>query len=247
MKTLIIGGTGITDLDVLENQKSETVRTPFGGAVIFTGTYNGLETGFLMRHGQYHENLAPQVNYRANIWAAKELGFSRILGTSAVASLRSNFSVGDLVLLDQLVDMTHDRGATFFSGSAKMTEPFCSQMRAIILNTANKENILIHPKATYMCFNGPRYETAAEIRLFQNWGMDVIGMTNATEATLCREAGLCYATIALVTNMGAGLSQEGPDLQRHRQVTQENLPKLKQLSFASISSLTQQETCHCCL
>lgn len=246
MKTLIIGGTGITDLDILENQKSETVRTPFGGAVIFSGTYQGFETGFLMRHGQYHENLAPQVNYQANIWAAKELGFSRILGTSAVASLRSSFNVGDLVLLDQLVDMTHDRGSTFFSGSAKMTDPFCSQMRAIILDTANKENILIHPKATYMCFNGPRYETAAEIRLFQNWGMDVIGMTNATEAALSREVGLCYATIALVTNMGAGLSEEGPDLQRHRQVTQENLPKLKKLSFASISALTLQETCLCC-
>jgi len=246
MKTLIIGGTGITDLDVLENKKSETVRSPYGGAVIFTGTYLGLETGFLMRHGQYHENLAPQVNYQANIWAARELGFTRILGTSAVASLRSDIKVGDLVLLDQLVDLTHGRGSSFFSGSVKMTEPFCSQMRTIILATATQEHIFMHPTATYVCFNGPRYETAAEIRLFQNWGMDVIGMTNATEATLCREAGLCYSTIALVTNMGAGLSQEGPDLLRHRQVSQENLPKLKQLTFASLQALTQQDLCFCC-
>lgn len=245
MKTLIVGGTGFDEMDYLGNARPETVRTPFGGVVIFQGTYRGIETGFLARHGLHHESLAPQVNYRANIWAARELGFTRILGTSAVASLRPDFHVGDLVLLDQLVDLTHDRDSSFFLRSANMTEPFCPQMRSVILETAAQEGIAIHPQATYICFNGPRYETDAEIRLFRNWGMDVIGMTNATEAALCRELGLCYATIALVTNMGAGLSDEGPDLQRHRRVTQENLPKFKQITLACVAAMPVHKTCAC--
>ena len=189
--------------------------------------------------------LAPQVNYRANVWAAGELGFERVLSTSAVASLREDIQVGDLVLLDQLVDLTHDRESSYFLRSANMTQPFCSQMCAVVLNTAQQEGIELHPQATYICFNGPRYETAAEIRLFQRWGMDVIGMTNATEAALCRELGLCYATIALVTNMGAGISDQGPDLQRHRQVTQQNLPKFKRLTLASLAAMPPQFTCTC--
>lgn len=245
MKTLIVGGTGFSEMDYLENAKPVTVRTPFGGAVIFQGAYRGIETGFMARHGLHHENLAPQVNYRANIWAARELGFARILGTSAVASLRPDIHVGDLVLLDQLVDLTHDRDSSFFLRSVNMTEPFCPHMRSVVLQTAEAEGIAVHPQATYICFNGPRYETAAEIRLYRSWGMDVIGMTNATEAVLCRELGLCYATIALVTNMGAGLSSEGPDLQRHCRVTQENLPKFKRITLASVAAMPEQKACSC--
>lgn len=245
MKTLLVGGTGFSEMDYLEDRQPVSVRTPFGGTVIYTGIYQGQETGFLPRHGMNHESLAPQVNYRANVWAARELGFERVLSTSAVASLRKDIQVGDLVLLDQLVDLTHDREASFFLRSANMTQPFCSQVRAVVLNTAKQEGIGLHAQATYICFNGPRYETAAEIRLFQRWGMDVIGMTNATEAALCRELGLCYATIALVTNMGAGISDQGPDLQRHRQVTQQNLPKFKRLTLASLAAMPHQFTCTC--
>jgi 5'-methylthioadenosine phosphorylase len=245
LKTLIIGGTGFSEMDYLEGKQPVTTRTPFGGAVIYVGIYQGIETGFLPRHGMHHDSLAPQVNYRANVWAARELGFERVLSTSAVASLREDIHVGDLVLLDQLVDLTHDRESSFFLRSANMTDPFCNQMRQVVLDTAQQEGIALHPRATYVCFNGPRYETAAEIRLFQCWGMDVVGMTNATEAALCRELGLCYTTIALVTNMGAGISREGPDLQRHRRVTQQNLPKFKRLSLSSLAAIPVQFTCTC--
>jgi 5'-methylthioadenosine phosphorylase len=245
MKTLLVGGTGFSQLDYLDGVEPTVVRTPFGGAMIYLGLYQGVQTGFLPRHGAHHDRLAPQVNYQANIWAARELGFERVLGISAVASLRPDIKVGDLVLLDQVVDFSANRAHTFNLRSANMTEPFCRQMRQTVLNIAEGEGLSIHKQATYICVEGPRYETAAEIRLFQSWGMDVLGMTNATEASLCREVGICYTTIALVTNMGAGLSAQGPDLAFHRQVTQENMPKLKQLALASLAAMPDQKNCQC--
>lgn len=245
MKTLLVGGTGFSELDYLEAVKPTVVRTPFGGVTIYQGQYQGVETGFLPRHGPHHDQLAPQVNYQANVWAARELGFERLLGISAVASLNLDIQVGDLVLLDQFVDLTEGRAHTFNLRSAVMTEPFCRQMRQTVLDVARQENIPLHAQATYICVTGPRYETAAEIRLFQRWGMDVVGMTNATEASLCRELGLCYSTIALVTNIGAGLTEQEPDLQRHRQVTQTNLPKLKRLVLASLLAVPSTKNCQC--
>jgi 5'-methylthioadenosine phosphorylase len=245
MKTLLVGGTGFSQLDYLDAVEPTVVRTPFGGATIYLGLYLGIETGFLPRHGPQHHLLAPQVNYQANIWAAREMGFERVLGISATASLRLDINVGDLVLLDQLVDFTEGRAYTFNLRSANMTEPFCQQMRQTVLEIAEREGIFIHKQATYVCVKGPRYETAAEIRLFQGWGMDVIGMTSATEASLCREVGLCYATIALVTNMGAGLTEQGPDLERHRQVTRENMPKLKRLALTSLAEMPARKNCQC--
>jgi 5'-methylthioadenosine phosphorylase len=245
VKTLLVGGTGFTELDYLDNVQPKLIRTPFGGTTIYLGTYLGIETGFLPRHGMHHEHLAHQVNYQANVWAARELGFERILGTSAVASLNPEIKVGDLVVLDQLVDFTDGRKSTFNLRSAPMTEPFCIEMRAIICRAAAGENIPVHAQATYICFRGPRYETAAEIKLFQRLGMDVVGMTNATEASLCREIGICFAVIALVTNMGAGLSEQGPNLERHRRVTQENLPGFKTLTLRSLVQMPQKRECNC--
>jgi 5'-methylthioadenosine phosphorylase len=205
----------------------------------------GLEAGFLARHGMEHDRLAPQVNYRANIWAAHELGFQAVLGTSAVASLNARINVGDFVLPDQLVDLSKHRDDSFFVRSANMTHPFSRSLRDLILGAADETGIALHDDATYVTVEGPRYETAAEIRLFQRWGMDVVGMTNGTEATLCRELGMCYAAIALVTNMGAGLSAEGPDLERHRQVTQDNLPRFKKLVLGSLEAILRAEDLDC--
>lgn len=237
MKTLLVGGTGFSEMDYLQEVRPQTVRTPFGGATIFLGRYDGMESGFLPRHGLHHDKLAPQVNYRANIWAARELGFRCLLGTSAVASLNPDIAVGDLVAPDQLVDLTKHRQDSFFQRSVNMTYPFSPSVREVIIQTAAQEGVPLHGKATYITSEGPRYETAAEIALFRRWGMDVIGMTNGTEASLCRELDLCYATLALVTNMGAGISDEGPDLERHRAVTRENLPKYKRLALGVLGAL----------
>lgn len=241
MKTLLVGGTGFSEMDYLDDVTPETVRTPFGGATIFLGTFEGIESGFLPRHGMHHEMLAPQVNYRASIWAAHHLGFRCMLGTSAVASLNADIAVGDLVVPDQLVDLTKHRQDSFYLRSVNMTDPFSPSVREVILQASEQEQIPAHGQATYITWEGPRYETAAEIALFRNWGMDVIGMTNGTEAGLCRELDLCYATIALVTNMGAGITDEGPDLERHRAVTRANLPRYKQLALSSLRALLKSE------
>lgn len=245
MKVLLVGGTGFGELEYLQNVQRETVRTPFGGAVVYLGVLDGMESGFLARHGNEHDRLAPQVNYRANIWAAHQLGFQAVLGTSAVASLNNEIGVGDLVLPDQLVDLSKHRDDSFFLRSVNMTYPFSRPLRQLVVEAARDVGIALHDRATYVTVEGPRYETAAEIRLFQRWGMDVVGMTNGTEATLCRELGLCYATMALVTNRGAGLSEEGPDLQRHRQVTQQNLPRFKQLALASLEAALRADPFDC--
>lgn len=242
MKSLLIGGTGFGDMDYLEQRQARTVRTPFGGATIYTGLIGGRESGFLPRHGIEHDRLAPQVNYRANVWAARELGFEALLGTSAVASLNPEIAVGDLVLPDQLVDFSKHRADSFFLRSASMTDPFSPALRDLILEAAAADEIALHPRATYLTVEGPRYETAAEIRLFQRWGMDVLGMTNGTEAALSRELGLGYATIALVTNMGAGLSEQGPNLEAHRAVTRANLPRFKRLALAALHRMLDADT-----
>lgn len=241
MKTLLVGGTGFSEMDYLENVSQRTVRTPYGGAVLYLGTYKDMDTGFLPRHGIHHEKLAPQVNYRANVWTARELGFRALLGTSAVASLNVNIQVGNLVIPDQLVDFSSKREESYFLGSVNMTEPFSPFLRRVIINSAREADIAVHEGATYLMVEGPRYETAAEIRLFQSWGMDVLGMTNGTEAALCRELDIHYATIGLVTNMGAGLTEEGPDLHRHRQVTQQNLPTYRRLALASLEAALQEK------
>lgn len=245
MKALLIGGTGFSDMDYLEGVMPTGTRTPYGGTTIYLGKYKGAETGFLPRHGMSHETLAPQVNYRANIWAAHQLGFQAVLGTSAVASLRTEIAVGDLVLPDQLVDFSKHRADSFFLRSVPMTNPFSVGLRDLIIQAGRSAQIPLWEQATYLTVEGPRYETAAEIRLFRNWGMDVLGMTNGTEAALCRELGLCYATIGLVTNMGAGLTDQGPDLQQHRSVTQQNLPKFKQLALASLEAISSQSHLDC--
>lgn len=242
MKSLLVGGTGFADMDYLEQRQAQTVRTPFGGATVITGLIGGRASGFLPRHGIEHDRLAPQVNYRANVWAARELGFEALLGTSAVASLNLEIDVGSLVVPDQLVDFSKHRADSFFTRSAGMTDPFSPAIRALIVEAGEREGIALHARATYLTVEGPRYETAAEIRLFQRWGMDVLGMTNGTEAALCRELGLGYATIALVTNMGAGLGEQGPSLEAHRSVTRANLPRFKRLALAALDRLLRADT-----
>lgn len=245
MQRAIIGGTGFYTMDYLAHPRSQVVRTPFGSAALYIGQYNGEEIGFLPRHGPEHNRLAHQVNYRANIWGLRELGVQQILGTSAIGSLNPAMTVGNLVVLDQLVDFTKHRRETFNLGSVDFTYPYCSETRSIILEQADVLGLDVHPKATYLAVEGPRYETAAEIALWRRLGMDVIGMTNGTEAALARELGMCYAVIGLVTDLAAGMQETPPDLDTHRQVVKANLPKLRKLTLASMSALSTTPSCAC--
>jgi 5'-methylthioadenosine phosphorylase len=210
----IIGGTGVGRFPLDDGPFPLTIDTPYGAAVAATGSLRGKEVVFLARHGAGHRLPPHRINYRANIAALRQIGVQAVLATTAVGSLNTHLKTGDLVLLDDLIDFTRDRsGKTFFDGEGEapvvhtdFTFPYSPDLREIVLEAATALGIPIHRTGTYLCNDGPRYETPAEVRLFAAWGADVVGMTGVPEATLAREAGLHYAGVSLVTNLAAGLS-----------------------------------------
>ncbi|QGP93085.1 S-methyl-5'-thioadenosine phosphorylase [Neomoorella glycerini] len=243
MPIAVIGGTGFYNF--LDEVRPLQVTNEYGRVELVRGHYQGKEIIFLPRHGKNHEFLAHQVNYRANMLALKELGITRILGTSAVGSLNPQMQVGDLVLLDQFVDVTTNRPKSFNKYSVDMSEPYCPELRAYFLKAATEIDLSLHEKGIYICVDGPRYETSAEIKLYRQWGMDVVGMTNATEAVLARELGICYAIVAIVTDLAAGISDVPPDLDTHKRVVQENRAKLSQLLLKAITLVPEERSCQC--
>jgi 5'-methylthioadenosine phosphorylase len=245
MRIAIIGGTGFTEMNYLESPRPQVVRTPFGGMTAYIGGYRGYEIVFLPRHGPEHNQLAHQVNYRANIWGLRELGIERILGVSAIGSMNPQIEPGDFVVMDQLVDFTKHRDATFNLGSVSFRNPYCDELREIVIGQAAETGQKIHTQATYLAVEGPRYGTAAERKLWISWGMDVIGMTNGTEAALARELGLCYAVIGMVTDGGSGARKVASDLDAHRQVVRENIANLRTLTLATALAIPKARACAC--
>lgn len=224
MLTGIIIGTGVDYESFLRDPKPETVTTPFGTAQLLTGYVDDFETVLVRRHGAGHTIPPHRINYRANIAALKARGVQRVLSTSAVGSMNPAMSPGHFCVPDDFIDWTRGRPFTFFSGEdgrvvhTDFTEPYCPSLRELLISAAEERNLPVHRRGTYACLDGPRYETPAEIRALARLGADIVGMTNATEAILCREAGLCFATLALVTNWAAGMNKERLD---HEQVTWE--------------------------
>jgi 5'-methylthioadenosine phosphorylase len=215
----IIGGSGITARLLDEGGETRAVETAFGSATVVLGTVAGTPVAFLPRHGEGHSLLPHEVNYRANALAFHALGVTRVLATSACGSLRAGLPPGALALLTDFIDFTRARPWTLARAPdtaedsrtrfhVDMTDPYCPTLRAAIAAVAVEQGLPLHPSVTYLCVEGPRYETHAEIRLFQTWGADVVGMTGVPEVTLARELGLCYASVAIVTNVAAGLSAQ---------------------------------------
>lgn len=211
MQYALIGGTGVEHFTLIE-QRVMTVETPYGMVEPVIGKLLDQEIVFMSRHGRNHATPPHLVNYRANIWAMHELGVRKILATAAVGSLSSDFRLGELVLLDQFLDFTKNRPQTFFEGGQQgvlhvdMTEPYCSAVRQVILEASEHLGFPVKNGACYACTEGPRFETPAEIRMFQHLGADLVGMTSVPEVVLARELGMCYATIAMVTNEAAGIA-----------------------------------------
>lgn len=209
MSIAIIGGTGVGQFPLEGEPRLETVTTRWGTASVTVGTVAGKTVVFLARHGAGHKLVPHKINYRANIAALKALGVTTVLATTAVGSLRPDWGPGTLVVLDDLIDFCLTRtGKTFFDDEpvhTDMTRPYYEPVRQALLGAAQTTGIVVQPRGTYLCADGPRYETAAEVCLFASWGADVVGMTGVPEATLAREAGLAYAGVSLVTNLGAGI------------------------------------------
>ncbi len=211
----IIGGSGVNGFPLEGEPQEITVRTPWGSADLRVGRVWGKAVVFLARHGSGHRLPPHRINYRANIAALKKVGVSAVFATTAVGSLREDLKPGELALLDDQIDFTRDRtGKTFFDGEdgspvvhTDFTHPFSDELRITVLEAAEQEDIPLRPNATYLCNDGPRYETAAEVRLFAHWGADVVGMTGVPEVQLSREAGIHYCGISLITNLGAGIAR----------------------------------------
>lgn len=241
----VIGGSGFRDFPGLEQAGVETVRTPYGDVEIITGRVAHLAVAFLPRHGRDNRALPHQMNHRANIWSLKEWGATRVLSNTTVGSLNPRMKVGDMIVLDQFIDFLRRGPITFELGHVDMTHPYCEELRQVSFRTAKKRRVRVHRRGVYVCCDGPRYETAAEIRAFRRWGADVVGMTHAPEAVLCREVGLCYAAVALVVNVAAGLSRQAPSYTAHRQRFQEHFAKVRDFIAAVLLDIPERRQCRC--
>lgn len=202
----VIGGTGLYNLSDLSQQREERVTTPFGepSASVVTGKLHGQSIAFLPRHGTGHRWSPSDLPYRANVYALKAIGVTHLLSISAVGSLKPNVEPLHMVVPDQIIDRTTQRSRTFFDGGivahVGIAEPYCSELQAAVIAAAGSTQRTIHRDGTYVCIEGPQFSTRAESALHRSWGAAVVGMTAMPEARLAREAELCYATVAMVTD-----------------------------------------------
>lgn len=206
-KTGVIGGSAVYELEDLEIIEKRKVSTPFGepSDEFIIGKFEGKDVVFLTRHHRSHSLLPTEINFRANIYAFKVLGVERVISVSAVGSLTADKSPMDMVLVDQFIDRTNQGRSTTFFGDGivahvSFADPVCSDLKETIYNANKDSGIKMHYGGTYINMEGPAFSTRAESFLYKSWGADVIGMTNLQEARLAREAGMCYVTLAMVTD-----------------------------------------------
>ncbi|MBF7083580.1 S-methyl-5'-thioadenosine phosphorylase [Desulfallas sp. Bu1-1] len=246
VKIAIIGGTGVYDPNILTEITEEKLETPFGRARVKIGSYHGKRVAFMARHGEDHSVPPHLVNYRANIYALGMLGVKNIFATAAVGSLNQDMKPKDFVFVDQFLDFTKSRPQTFVEQGVvhlDMTDPYCPRLRQVLREAAEKHGLPHHIAGTYVCTEGPRFETPAEIRMFRQLGGDLVGMTSVPEVVLAREAKICYATIAMVTNFAAGISATRLSHQEVVDIMDENVHNLRKLVMAAIESVDEDAVC----
>lgn len=213
MKIALITGSGLEDFG-LGICQTQAVETDYGRVTVEHAHLGDREVYLLPRHGREHSIAPHRINYRANLAALHQLGCELIVATNAVGSLQQSMRPGEYVLPDQFLDFTRTRPLTFFEGEdgvvrhVDFTEPYCPTIRGVMSSLLMERGLPVHTSATYLCAEGPRFETPAEIRMFSAWGADVVGMTGLPEAVLAHELGLCYASLCIVTNYAAGMTAE---------------------------------------
>lgn len=241
----IIGGSGLTDLKNLRITRREVMRTPYGepSAPMVFGEIRGHEVAFLPRHGPGHTIPPHEINYRANIWAVKETGVRHVIAVAAVGGIADRLGASDLVFPDQIIDYTYGRAHTYFGGDQRnvthvdFTQPYCDELREILIDAAGRAGLSASAHATYGATQGPRFETAAEIRRMERDGADIVGMTGMPEAALARELDLCYATVAVVANRAAGKVQGAISLKEIEQNLERGMTKVRVLLEQAIPLL----------
>lgn len=250
----VIGGTGVYDPTWLTNAVEKTLETPYGSVRVTEGQLAsgaGRSVVFMNRHGAGHSVPPHQVNYRANLWALKSMGIERVIATAAVGSLNLAMAPGSMVLVDQFLDFTKSRPATFFDGGTDgvvhtdVTEPYCPESRQRIFGAGAAAGISLVMGGVYVTTEGPRFETPAEIRAYRMLGGDVVGMTGVPEVVLARELGLCYVSIALVTNFAAGISKSPLTHQEVLDVMSQHVHRLRAVMLNAIERLGVEYECSC--
>jgi 5'-methylthioadenosine phosphorylase len=212
----LVGGSGLYGLPGLTVEEERTLETPFGtpSDAFVLGELSGVPVAFLARHGRGHRLLPSEVPYRANVWGFRKLGCSYMVSSSACGSMKVEYRPTDIVLPDQLLDLTKGRASTFFGegcvAHVSFSHPVSGYLVEALARSAAETGAVAHRGGTYLCMEGPQFSTLAESRLYRSWGVDVIGMTNATEAKLCREAEIDYATMCLVTDYDCWHEEEAP-------------------------------------
>jgi 5'-methylthioadenosine phosphorylase len=248
----IIGGSGLYDMAELTDREERRIDTPFGepSAPYVLATLRGRRVAFLARHGHGHRYMPSELNFRANIYGFKTLGVEYIVSASAVGSLKEQYKPLDLVIPNQFFDRTKGRVSTFFGrglvAHVGFAHPFCGRLSDLVHGSAQAVGATVHKGGTYVCMEGPQFSTLAESQLYRSWGMDIIGMTNLQEAKLAREAEICYATIALVTDYDCWHPE-------HDFVTVEmivgnlmqNARTAQQVIAEAVSRLPFERTCEC--
>ena len=256
----IIGGSGLYHIEGIENLRRERITTPFGDPSdkLDMGRLNGKEVVFLARHGHGHKLLPTEINYRANIWAMKKLGVEWIISVSAVGSFRKEMKPTDVVLIDQFFDRTNQaRPSTFFGNGiaahVMFAHPICPDLSRIIYESGQEEGEgnRMHWGGTYVNMEGPAFSTKAESKLYKSWGMDVIGMTNLQEAKLAREAEICYATMAMVTDYDCWIEDdpnaEIVNVELIIQYLKKNAEVAKKIISKTISMIPDDRHCDCAM
>jgi 5'-methylthioadenosine phosphorylase len=248
----VIGGSGLYQMEGLQQVREVNVSTPFGkpSDKLIRGRLEGTELVFLPRHGRGHRWIPTEINFRGNIFAMKKLGVERIVSVSAVGSLQEKIAPGHLVVPDQFIDRTTQRPSTFFGNGivahVSLADPFCKDISTELAKAAISAGAKIHPTGTYVCMEGPQFSTRAESRLYRNWGADIIGMTNLQEAKLAREAEICFATLALATDYDCWNESAGDVKIDHvLAVLQQNVDLAKKTIRKLLKNLSPSRSCGC--
>ena len=239
----IIGGSGIDDPKILKKAKEKTIITPYGktSSKLIEGQIDGVKVVALARHGKKHNIMPTKVPFRANLWALNKVGVTHIIATTACGSLRQKIKPRELIFLDQFIDFTKHRDLTFHEDKVvhtSMADPFCHDLRKLLIKTAKELKIPYHSKGTIVTIEGPRFSTRAESHMFRKLGADVINMSTVPEVILARELGICYASVAMATDYDSWHQSEEPvTWEMILSVMKENADNVKKLVLKTISKI----------
>ena len=251
-KIAVIGGTGLENIEGLTDIRQVNIETPFGkpSDTITIGKLDGIGIAFLPRHGRGHFISPTELPARANIYALKSIGVEQIIAVCSCGSFKQEYAPGHLVIPDQLIDRTRNRVNTFFTDGIVahigFAEPFCKELSQILHESARDARATVHPKGTYVCMEGPAFSTRAESKLYRSWGADIIGMTALPEAKLAREAEICYAIIACVTDYDSWWDPGKPvDVATVIKTLNDNIALSKHIIKLAVKKIPEHPTCNC--